>query len=157
MRLYRRRVLYMASLLILLSMSGIAMAAAPRAGLVSDVLSGTWRVSRVCLTVCTSPPPVTKVVHHVSGNVYKTGDRVPQVLLQMGRQVLVHGAKDSLLLTLDPHGRLMTGQGVAADGSTFRTTWRCISSPQPATAQSAAPSSAGASRPAHAPAAMTAC
>jgi hypothetical protein len=138
-------------------MSGIAMAGAARAGSVSDVLSGTWRVSRVCLTICTSPPPVTKVIHHVAGNVYKTGGHTPQVLLQMGRQVLVHGPKDSLLLTLDPHGRLMTGEGVAADGSTFQTTWRCISSPQPAAAQGIVLSSAGATRPAHAPAAMTAC
>jgi hypothetical protein len=156
MRLYRRRALHMLALLVPLSMSGIAMTAPP-AGPASDVLSGTWRVSRVCLTICTSPPPVTKVIHHVAGNVYKTGGQTPQMLLQMGRQVLVHGPKDSLLLTLDPHGRLMTGQGVAADGSTFQTTWRCISSPQPATAQGVVPSSAGATRPAQAPAAMTAC
>src|SRR5690348_11135101 len=74
-----------------------------------DVLSGQWKVSRVCLTICTNPPPVVKTVHHVNGSVYATDVQPPQYLYQMGRQVLVHGPKDSLLLTLDPHGRLMTG------------------------------------------------
>lgn len=91
-----------------------------------DILSGTWRVSRTCLTVCVSPPPVLKVVHHLDGDVYATNSQPPQMLLRMGMQVLVHGPKDSLLLNIRNPGRLMSGSGVGADGSTFTTTWRCV-------------------------------
>lgn len=140
-------------------LAGAAMpvtAAAPAP--LGDVLSGRWKVSRVCLTICTNPPPSVKVVHRVNGPVYATDAQPPQYLYQMGRQVLVHGPKDSLLLTLDPHGRLMTGDGVGADGSTFKTTWRCVSPPPtPSATQAMRPAGIQASGPAHAPLAMEAC
>jgi hypothetical protein len=123
-----------------------------------DVLSGRWKVSRSCLTICTSPPPSVKTVHRVKGSVYTTDGQPPQYLYQLGRQVLVHGPKDSLLLTLDPHGRLMTGDGVGADGSTFKTTWRCVSPrPTPSATQAMSRDGLQASGPGHAPLAMEAC
>lgn len=91
-----------------------------------DGLSGTWQVSRVCLAICVSPRPVLKVVRHWQGAVFMTTNHPPQVLYRMGMQVLVHGPKDSLLLTIRSLGRLMSGSGVGADGSTFKTTWRCV-------------------------------
>src|SRR5690242_15385932 len=40
-----------------------ALAAQPAVS--EDILSGTWRVSRTCLTHCVSPKPVLKVVHRL--------------------------------------------------------------------------------------------
>lgn len=99
-----------------------------------DGLSGTWQVSRVCLTICVSPRPVLKVVRHQSGDVFMTTSHPSQVLYRMGMQVLVHSPKDSLLLTIKTPGVLMSGRGVGADGSTFQSTWRCVAPPSsPAT------------------------
>lgn len=94
-----------------------------------DGLSGTWQVSRTCLTVCVSPKPVRKVVSHLQGDVFVTGSHPRQVLYRLGMQVLVHGLKDSLLLAIKTPGLLMSGFGVGADGSTFTTTWRCVAPP----------------------------
>lgn len=95
----------------------------------SDGLSGTWQVSRTCLTICVSPKPVLKVVSHLYGAVFTTGGPTPQMLYRIGKQVLVHGPKDSLLLNVETRGVLMSGRGVGADGSTFETTWRCVAAP----------------------------
>lgn len=134
----------------------------PAAGLKAaapiDVLSGTWRVSRICLTICVSPKPVLKVVHHLSGDVYTTADSPPQMLYLIRRQVLVHGPNDSLLLTIETPGRLMHGVGVGADGSTFTTTWRCIAALESATPVSGTtPASSTATRPARVPIGRGAC
>jgi hypothetical protein len=109
----------------LLTSSAIGSAAAvpPPAG---DGLSGTWQVSRVCLTICISPRPVLKVVRRFQGAVFMTGGPAPQVLYLLKTQVLVHGSKDSLVLTIGSRGLLMSGPGVGADGSTFETAWRCV-------------------------------
>ena len=121
--------------------------------LLPDILSGTWQVSRTCLTLCVSPPPVLKVVHHLSGDVYATANRPPQLLYLLGRQVLVHGPTDSLLLTIRIPGHLMSGAGVGATGSTFTTAWRCLA---PHGAATAVPGGAEA-RPARAPRAIVVC
>lgn len=103
-----------------------------------DILSGTWRVSRACLTGCITPAPVTKVVHLRTGNVYVATGGPTQVLYQMGMQVLVHSARDSSLLTISRPGQRMDGSGVGADGSTFNTTWTCVAPPNTAGATSGA-------------------
>jgi hypothetical protein len=106
--------------------AGALPAAARQAPTAPDGLSGTWRVSRTCLTICTSPQPVLKVVHHLSGRVFVTAGAVRQTLYLTGTQVLVHGPKDSLILTVRTRGQLMSGYGVGTDGSTFTSTWRCV-------------------------------
>src|SRR5215469_12398361 len=78
--------------------AGALPASARQAPTAPDGLSGTWRVSRTCLTICTSPQPVLKVVHRLSGPVFVTGGTVRQTLYLTGTQVLVHGPKDSLIL-----------------------------------------------------------
>lgn len=146
------------SLALLLSTLAVPAARLKAAAAPVDVLSGTWRVSRTCLTICVSPKPVLKVVHHLSGDVYTTAARPPQMLYLIGRQVLVHGPNDSLLLTIDTPRLLMQGLGVGADGSTFETTWRCIAALASATPVSgASPASRTATRPAHVPMGRGAC
>jgi hypothetical protein len=56
----------------------------------------------------------------------------------MGMQVLVHGPKDSSLLTIRMPGKLMNGSGVAQDGSTFTVEWRCVAAPKAESAASGA-------------------
>lgn len=112
--------------LALLITSATMPAAGATAAPSSDGLSGTWQVSRTCLTICVNPKPVLKVVSHLYGAVFTTGGPTPQMLYRIGKQVLVHGPKDSLLLNVETHGVLMRGRGVGADGSTFETTWRCV-------------------------------
>ena len=114
--------LAMTALLTMPASGPAAAASAPGA----DGLSGTWRVSRICLTICASPNPVLKVVSHLAGNVFATSGSTRQVFYRIGTQVLVHGPKDSLLLTIQTAGQLMSGFGVGADGSTFKTTWQCV-------------------------------
>ncbi len=124
-----------------------------------DGLSGTWQVSRICPNVCVSPQPVLKVVRHWEGAVFVTAGSTPQVLYQLKTQeVLVHGPKDSSVLTVRSRGQLMSGSGVGADGSTFETTWRCIAPAGPA-AVAPARTLAGVSftKPAQAPAARGFC
>jgi hypothetical protein len=124
-----------------------------------DGLSGTWQVSRFCLNVCVSPKSVLKVVHHWVGAVFVTAGNSPQVLYQLKTpEVLVHGPKDSSVLTIVSRGQLMRGSGVGADGSTFETTWRCIAPAGPA-ALAPARILAGVSftKPARAPAARGFC
>jgi hypothetical protein len=124
-----------------------------------DGLSGTWRVSRTCLTYCVSTPPARRVVvRHQHGDVYITAAQPPQVLSRLGGKVLVHGPKDSLLLTIDSPGRLMSGVGVGADGSTFKTTWQCIAPARSSVAiPGNKPARIDATNPALMPAAMGAC
>jgi len=141
----------------LLTVSGTRSAAGIAASS-SDGLSGTWQVSRHCLTICVSPKPVLKTVRHWHDAVFETDSRPPQILYRIGTQVLVHGPKDSLVLTIVTHGMLMSGSGVGADGSTFDTTWRCVApAGSVSIIQSAAPASVAGTRPAVAPLAMTLC
>jgi hypothetical protein len=123
-----------------------------------DGLSGTWQVSRVCLTICVSPPPVLKLVRHWHDEVFVTAGPTSQVLYRVGLQVVVHGPKDSLSLTVRARGLLMSGFGVGADGSTFQTTWRCVAAPPTAaSAPGASQANASFSSPAQVPAAKTVC
>jgi hypothetical protein len=125
-----------------------------------DGLSGTWQVSRICLSICLSPQGVLKVVRplHARTGVFVTSDPTPQVLYRLGTQVLVHGPKDSSVLTIRTPGLLMSGSGVGADGSTFTTTWRCIAPAAPAAAVSGATSPHLAiTVPGDAPTAITLC
>jgi hypothetical protein len=125
-----------------------------------DGLSGTWRVSRVCLAGCVAPPPALRVVHHVRGDVYMTDQPTPQVLYRLGKQVLVHGVADSSVLAIQTPGQLMSGSGVGANGSTFTVTWRCVappSSPTPVAPAAAIPAGGAAAPPARPGAAMEAC
>ncbi len=123
----------------------------------SDGLSGTWRVTRVCLAICVTPPPALKVVRHVRGDIFMTGPPTPQVLYRMGAQVLVHGPKDSSLLAIESPGRLMSGRGVGNDGSSFTVTWRCVAAPAPAPAAGVRLTGLTATRPGRALAAMEGC
>jgi hypothetical protein len=143
----------LAALTVLLPLSLSVMAAAPPLAAASpvaanDVLSGTWQVTRTCLTVCVSPPPALKVVRHVRGDVYMTEGLSPQVLYRVGDQVLVHGPTDSSLLTITTPRQLMRGVGVAANGSTFRSTWRCVAPPKAAAAITMVPASGTLAQPA---------
>jgi hypothetical protein len=122
-----------------------ALAAQPAVS--EDILSGTWRVSRTCLTHCVSPKPVLKVVHHLDGSVYVTEGSVRQLLYLSGSQVLVHGPKDSLMLTIRTRGQLMSGYGVGTDGSTFTTTWRCVAAPSSAALSGTTSASLGGPQP----------
>jgi hypothetical protein len=125
-----------------------------------DGLSGTWRVSRVCLAGCVAPPPALRVVHHLRGDVYLTDQPTPQVLYKLGTQVLVHGVADSSVLAIQTPGQLMRGSGVAANGATFTVTWRCVappSSPTPVAPAAASPAGGAAAPPARPAAAMEAC
>jgi hypothetical protein len=141
----------------LLTVSGTRSAAGIPAS-PSDGLSGTWQISRLCLTICVSPKPVLKTVRHWHDAVFETVSRPPQILYRIGTQVLVHGPKDSLVLTILTRGMLMSGSGVGADGSTFDTTWRCVTPAGPGSIiQSAAPVDVAGTRPAVAPLAMTLC
>lgn len=160
MRLPHRRILAALALTIplsLLTVSTMGSAAATPAP-PGDGLSGTWQVTRFCLNVCVSPPPVLKVVRHWEGAVFVTGGSSPQVLYQLKTQVLVHGSKDSSVLTILSRGQLMRGSGVGGDGSTFETTWRCIApAGSLAVASGAALANVAFTRPAMAPAARGFC
>ncbi len=114
-------------------------AAARQAPTAPDGLSGTWRVSRTCLTICASPKPALKVVHHLRGQVFVTEGTVRQTLYLTGTQVLVHGPKDSLILTVRALGQAMDGYGVGNDGSTFTTAWRCVAGPSSGATQGTMP------------------
>ena len=139
---HRRRSLA-ALLTVIWALSWVAASTLPAAArqtpTAPDGLSGTWRVSRACLTICVSPKPVLKVVHHLTGQVFVTEGTVRQTLYLTGTQVLVHGPKDSLILTVRTLGQAMDGYVVGNDGSTFTTTWRCVAAPSTAAAQGAMP------------------
>jgi len=156
-RLHILAALVLALPLSLLTVSGTRSAAGMPAP-PSDGLSGTWQVSRICLTICVSPKPVLKTVRHWHDAVFETSNRPPQILYRIGTQVVVHGPKDSLVLTIRERGMLMSGSGIGADGSTFDTTWRCVSPAGLASIiQSVTPANVAGARPAAAPLAMTLC
>jgi len=156
-RLHILAALALALPLFLLTVSGTRSAGGTPAS-PSDGLSGTWQVSRLCLTLCVSPKPVLKTVRHWHDTVFETSNRPPQILYRIGTQVLVHGPKDSLVLTIRERGMLMSGSGVGADGSTFGTTWRCVApAGSVSIIQSVTPADVAGTRPAVAPLAMTLC
>jgi hypothetical protein len=112
--------------LIVLTWVGTASAGTAPAG-AGDHLSGTWQVSRTCISGCTGTTKLTEVVQPFGGAAYRATGSVTMLLYRIGTQkVLVHAATSSSLLTIRVPGRLMRGPGVAQDGSTFRATWHCI-------------------------------
>jgi hypothetical protein len=88
-------------------------------------LLGTWTVTRTCPT-CIPPIVTRETVRLSAGSVFTATGSLPLVLYQMGKRVLVHGAKSSTLLTIRVPGRLMKGPGVDSTGKTFTSTWRCL-------------------------------
>ena len=152
---FRRALAALLLFSLLVAMMSRPFAAAQAAA--SDGLSGAWQVSRTCLTLCVSPRPVLKIVRHLSGDVFMTKGHAPDVLYRLGYQVLVHSPTDSLLLTVVTPGQLMSGSGVGANGSTFRTTWRCVAPPKVDAAGAVVPASEPAAQPAHLSEAMGSC
>ena len=123
-----------------------------------DVLSGQWQVTRTCASGCAGSTSVHKTVHRRAGNVYVATGGPTQLLYRMGMQVLVHGPKDSSLLTITMPGKLMKGSGVAQDGSTFAVEWRCTAAPKAASGASRASfASTPAERPVLPPLALDIC
>ncbi len=155
-----RRIVAALAMTIPLSMPAVSMSGsvAVAAAAPYDGLSGTWQIRRTCLTGCVSPNPVRKVVARLGADTFVTAGRPSQVLYRVGKRVLVHGPKDSLLLDIKNPGRLMSGFGVGANGSTFETTWVCVASAGSAAA-AVSPTLTGvtATAPARAPMGMTLC
>lgn len=125
-------------------------AAVPHA---ADGLSGTWQITRTCLAGCHGVTHTTALVRPVATDVFtatghtSTGVAVSLVLYRLKAHVLVHGVKDSSLLTIEAPGQRMRGAGVGVNGSTFTTLWQCVS---PAVASSATGAAGGTMRPASA-------
>lgn len=92
-------------------------------------LAGTWQVKRTCMTGCTGSKLSVEVVRSHGGNIFLATGGAAMALYLLDKQVLVHSSAASTLLTIETPGRLMSGPGIAADGSTFISTWRCIAPP----------------------------
>lgn len=125
-----RYALALATLSLLAIAPTAPVAAAPaRAG---DVLSGTWQIKRACVTRCHGSTSSTVTVSAMGDDVFtakgktSTGKPVNMVLYRLQMTVLVHGEKDSSLLTIEQPGRRMRGTGVSVDGSTFTSVWQCV-------------------------------
>jgi len=94
---------------------------------VHDGLSGTWHVSRACVSGCVGTTTLTEVVRPYRGAIFMAAGSASMLLYQIGKQkVLVYAATSSSLLTIRNPGQLMRGPGVGQDGSVFRATWRCV-------------------------------
>ncbi len=85
--------------------------------------TGTWQVSRTCTAGCSGTTIAIELVSTFSQNVYAVSGSTAMVLYVIGKQVLVHAAKSTTLLTIKTPGRLMSGSGIASDGSVFVDTW----------------------------------
>lgn len=122
-------------------------AAPPRA---VDGLSGTWQITRTCLAGCHGVTRTTALVRPMTTDVFtatghtSAGVTVSLVLYRLNTRVLVHGVKDSSLLTVEAPGQRMRGAGVGVNGSTFTTLWQCAS---PAVASSATEAASGSMHP----------
>src|SRR5437763_3058653 len=87
----------------------------------ADSLSGTWQLSRTCLSGCTGTTTLTETVHPYRGPIFMATGTAPMVLYRIGkRKVLVHAATSSSLLTIRTPGQGMQGKGVSQDGSAVR-------------------------------------
>ena len=126
--LRRHPLICAACVLVTLAASTTAPAAAAP-GPVTTSLAGTWRVSRTCVSGCAGSTTVTEVVRPYAPHVFMARGGLTLMLYQIRNQVLVHGATSSSLLAIRIPGRLMSGSGVGADGSTFTTSWRCVVAP----------------------------
>ena len=93
----------------------------------ADNLSGTWQVSRICVSGCVGTTTLTEMVRPLQGPVFMASGTATMLLYRIGKKkVLVHGATSSSLPTIRTPGTLMRGSGVGQDGSTFSVTWHCI-------------------------------
>lgn len=156
----QRYLLALVTLALLAISPAAPVAAAPSHS--GDLLSGTWQIKRVCVTRCHGSTSSTVTVGAMGGNVFtargKTsgGKPVNMVLYRLQMTVLVHGAKDSSLLTIQNPGQRMHGTGVSVDGSTFTSTWQCVATSVP-TGSTAGSGQATAGRPFTAPSARGNC
>lgn len=98
-------------------------AAAPKHSSVS--LAGTWQVNRSCISGCKGTTTQTETVSAHGGNVFLASGSADLSLYVVGKQVLVHSQDETTLLAIKTPGQLMSGSGIAGDGSTFNSTWRC--------------------------------
>ena len=104
---------------------GVSAGAAPAAD--RDNLSGTWQVSRVCVSGCVGTTTLTEVVHPYRSAVFMATGSASMVLYRLTKlKVLVHAATSSSLLNIRISGQLMRGPGVDQSGNTFVATWRCV-------------------------------
>ena len=98
----------------------------------SASLAGTWQVKRSCMAGCKGTTTATETVSPHGANIFLASGSADLALYLVGKQVLVHSENETTLLTIKTSGQLMSGSGIADDGSTFSSTWRCTAA---ATAQ----------------------
>jgi hypothetical protein len=105
-------------------------APAAHAAAQSDDLLGTWQVTRTCVSGCTGTTTLSEVVRAYNDSVDMATSSVTILLYRITRRkVLTHAAASSSLLTIRVPGQLMDGPAIGQDGSTLRTTWRCVAAP----------------------------
>jgi hypothetical protein len=93
----------------------------------TDVLTGTWQVTKTCVSGCAGTTVATERVHRVHSHVFMATGTTTVVLYRLGSEtILVHSAVSSSLLTIQIPGQMMKGRGVTVDGGVFITTWRCV-------------------------------
>src|SRR2546423_15681384 len=99
---------FAACILVTLVVSTMApAAAAPAPGTTS--LSGTWRVSRTCVSGCAGSTTVTEVVRPYAPHVFMARGGLTPGRYQIGNQALVHRARASPPLTVSIPGQLISG------------------------------------------------
>ena len=91
----------------------------------STSLTGTWQVKRRCIAGCKGTTTATETVSAHGANVFLASGSADLALYLVGKQVLVHSQDETTLLTIKTPGQLMSGSGIAGNGSTFSSTWRC--------------------------------
>jgi hypothetical protein len=118
---HHRTVAFLMGMLLVCACLSAAIAAPPK-----DGLSGTWQVTRKCVSGCSGTTSFSESVRALSANVFQATGRSRFVLYRTGTgTVLAHSSTSSLLLTVRTRGVLMDGPGVDQGGMTFVTTWRC--------------------------------
>ncbi|PZR97594.1 MAG: hypothetical protein DLM70_19040 [Chloroflexi bacterium] len=97
-----------------------------------DGISGTWRVTRVCVSGCSGRTTGTEVIAPVQyrANVHLGTGNSSLVLFTIGkRRILVHSATTSTLLNVVVPGVRMRGPSIDTRDNTFVSTWICIRPP----------------------------
>lgn len=99
---------------------------------IGDGITGTWQVTRSCVSGCVGSTVKMEVVRPFpyQGNVHTATGGATLALYTIGkRKVLVHGAASSTILTIVRLGHRMRGPGIDGHGNTFVSIWRCVSPP----------------------------
>ncbi|MBV9280106.1 MAG: hypothetical protein JOZ41_08505 [Chloroflexi bacterium] len=136
----RRYVWGAAALALVALTSAHAVSAATASVAAGDDLSGTWQVTRACVSGCTGTTTFTEKVRPYRGTVFTATGGLTMVLYRIGTQkVLVHAAKSSSLLTIRTSGQLMRGPSVDQAGNALTVTWRCVAAPATGGSTSVAP------------------